>query len=154
VGNCLNNLAALYLAQHEYAQAEPFFTRALAISEKVLGPDHPNTAGFLGNLGSTHQGLGQTLEARTDFDRALSILRRGSPNGSPLLARLLWRSASARLENKDAATALPELEEAVTMAEKLLPPEHPQLKEYREMLAKCKAALAEQGKPDAKGGGG
>jgi hypothetical protein len=27
------------------------------------------------------------------------------------------------------------------MAEKVLPPEHPQLKEYRETLAKCKAAL-------------
>jgi len=27
------------------------------------------------------------------------------------------------------------------MAEKVLPPEHPQLNEYRETLAKCKAAL-------------
>ena len=42
----------------------------------------------------------------------------------------------------------------ITMAEKLLPPEHPHLKEYRETLARCRAALAEQGKPDAKGGGG
>jgi hypothetical protein len=48
---------------------------------------------------------------------------------------------------EDAAPALPELEEAVAMAEKSLPPEHPHLNEYREMLAKCSAALAEQGKP-------
>ena len=40
------------------------------------------------------------------------------------------------------------------MAERLLPPEHPQLKEYRETLAKCRAASVEQGKLDAKGGGG
>ena len=53
----------------------------------------------------------------------------------------------------DAAAALPELEEAVAMAEKFLPPEHPHLKKYRETLARCRAALAEQGKPDAKGGG-
>jgi hypothetical protein len=39
------------------------------------------------------------------------------------------------------------------MAEKSLPPEHPELEEYRETLARCRAALAEQGKPDAKGSG-
>jgi hypothetical protein len=29
----------------------------------------------------------------------------------------------------------------VAVAEKFLPPQHPQLKEYRETLSKCKAAL-------------
>ena len=35
-----------------------------------------------------------------------------------------------------------------------LPPEHPHLKEYRETLAKCRAALAEKDKPGGKKGGG
>ena len=46
-----------------------------------------------------------------------------------------------------------ELVEAVAMAEKFLPAEHANLKEYRETLSKCKAAMAEgaeQSKPDAK----
>ena len=34
----LNNLAALYSAQGNYAQAEPLYQRALAIVEKALGP--------------------------------------------------------------------------------------------------------------------
>ena len=55
---------------------------------------------------------------------------------------------------EDAAAALPELEEAVTMAEKFLRPGHSHLMEYRDTLAKCKAALAGQGKPDGTGGGG
>ena len=42
------------------------------------------------------------------------------------------------------------------MGEKLLPAEHAHLKEYRQTLAACKAAIAgaaEPGKPDAQGGG-
>jgi hypothetical protein len=71
-----------------------------------------------------------------------------------LLARVLWHPGTARLESKDLVAALPELEEAVVMAEKYLPVDHPQRKEYRETLAKCKAALAEQAKPDTKHAGG
>ena len=40
----LNNLAGLYRATGRYAEAEPLFERALAISEKALGPDHPDVA--------------------------------------------------------------------------------------------------------------
>ena len=38
----LNNLAGLYLSQGRYAEAEPLYKRALAITEKALGPDHPD----------------------------------------------------------------------------------------------------------------
>ena len=46
----LNNLAVLYDAQGRYAEAEPLYTRGLAIQEKVLGPEHPATANTLNNL--------------------------------------------------------------------------------------------------------
>ena len=150
VATSLNNLATNCYAQGQYAQAEPLFTRALSIFRKALGSNHPNVAQCMSGLARTRQALGKTEEARRGFDGALAILRRVSPEGSPLLARVLWQSASARLDNKgeeDAAAALPELEEAVAMAEKFLKPEHPHLKEYRETLAKCEAALAEPGKP-------
>ena len=38
----LNNLALLYPAGR-YAEAEPLYKRALAISEKALGPEHPDS---------------------------------------------------------------------------------------------------------------
>ena len=33
----------LYTHQGQYEQAEPLYQRALAIFEKVFGPEHPNT---------------------------------------------------------------------------------------------------------------
>jgi tetratricopeptide (TPR) repeat protein len=45
----LNNLAALYYAQGQYAKAEPLYQRSLAIYEKALGPDHPDVAKSLEN---------------------------------------------------------------------------------------------------------
>jgi tetratricopeptide (TPR) repeat protein len=46
----LNNLAFLFRAQGDLAGARPLYERALAIREKGLGPDHPDTAQSLNNL--------------------------------------------------------------------------------------------------------
>jgi predicted metalloprotease with PDZ domain len=40
----LNNLAGLYHVQGRYAEAEPLFQWAMALIEKVFGPEHPNVA--------------------------------------------------------------------------------------------------------------
>ena len=57
-GYSLNNLAALYNDQGRYADAEPLFKRALAIQEKVLGPDHPDVAVSLNNLANLYDNAG------------------------------------------------------------------------------------------------
>ena len=46
----LNNLANLYYTQGKYDLAEPLYERALAIYEKALGPDHPDTIQIRENL--------------------------------------------------------------------------------------------------------
>ena len=46
----LNNLAELYRVMGEYAKAEPLYQEALQILQKILGPEHPNTANGLENL--------------------------------------------------------------------------------------------------------
>jgi Flp pilus assembly protein TadD len=46
----LNNLAELYYKKGKYEQAEPLFLRSLAIFEKALGKDHPNTKQARDNL--------------------------------------------------------------------------------------------------------
>jgi tetratricopeptide (TPR) repeat protein len=153
VGATLHNLAMLYRAQGQYAEAEPLSMRAVAIYRKALGPDHPKVAQFKANLARIQSGLGKTIEARQGFDQALATWRKQSPDGSPELARILWLSATSRIDLKapaDLQAALRELEEAVTMAKKFLAPDHPNLKEYGDTLAKCKAALAAQGKPEKK----
>ena len=51
----------------------PLFERALAIREKTLGPEHPDTAESLINLGSLLHDKGEFAGARPLFERALAI---------------------------------------------------------------------------------
>jgi tetratricopeptide (TPR) repeat protein len=57
----------------DYAGARPYYERALAIRESVLGPQHPATALSLNNLGLLLQDLGDPAAARPYLERALNI---------------------------------------------------------------------------------
>ncbi len=57
----------------ELAEARPYYARALAICEKVLGAEHPDTAASLNNMGTLLQAMGELAEARPYFARALAI---------------------------------------------------------------------------------
>jgi tetratricopeptide (TPR) repeat protein len=46
----LNNLGYLLRAQGQMSEARPYYERALAIYERVLGPDHSYTRTVRGNL--------------------------------------------------------------------------------------------------------
>jgi Tetratricopeptide repeat len=46
----LNNLALVLQAQGALTGAQPLFERALAIREKALGPEHPDTVKVRNNL--------------------------------------------------------------------------------------------------------
>jgi serine/threonine protein kinase/Tfp pilus assembly protein PilF len=141
VATDLHNMAWGYEKQGRDAEAEPLYARSVAIREKVLDPKDPSLAIGMSNLAGTRKRLGKTAEARQGFDRAIEILRSQSPAASPTLARVLYYSATARMENHDAAGALPEFVEAVAMGETCLPPGHAHLAEYRQALERCKAAL-------------
>src|SRR5262249_16063197 len=56
-----------------YQEAEPLFKRALAIREKALGPEHPDTAGGLNNLALLFSDQGCYEEAEPLYKRALAI---------------------------------------------------------------------------------
>jgi tetratricopeptide (TPR) repeat protein len=60
----------LYNNQGRYSEAEPLFQRALAIQEKALGPDHPNTATFLENYTALLRQMGRHEEATAVEARA------------------------------------------------------------------------------------
>jgi tetratricopeptide (TPR) repeat protein len=66
--------AGYYLYQRaEYAQAEPLYWSAMTIYEKVLGPEHQETATSLNNLASLLQDQGKYAEAEPLYRRALEI---------------------------------------------------------------------------------
>ncbi len=69
----LGNLAEVYRFQSKYSQATPYFQRLLKISEKNLGPDHPNVAAHLNNLAGNYRTQGMLAEAEPLYKRALEI---------------------------------------------------------------------------------
>ena len=69
----LNNLALLLQDQGDLAGARALYERALAIREKALGPEHPDTAKSLNNLAVLLQAQGDLAGARPLFERALAI---------------------------------------------------------------------------------
>ena len=69
----LNNLATALKAAGELAAARSLSERALAIRDKVLGPEHPDTANSLNNLAALLQDQGDLTGARPLLARALAI---------------------------------------------------------------------------------
>ncbi len=69
----LNNLAVLYHAQGKYSEAEPLYERPLVISEKALGPEHPQVALLLENCAYLLKEMNREAEAAEMEARAKEI---------------------------------------------------------------------------------
>jgi tetratricopeptide (TPR) repeat protein len=108
-----------------YAEARPYLERALAISEKALGPEHPDTARSLSNLGLLLQAQGDLAGARPYYERTLEIMEKtrgpehpdtgGGHNNLGFLLRAQGDLAGARSH----------YERALAIGEKALGAEHP-----------------------------
>ena len=61
--NAANSLGHLYHATADYAKAEFLYLRALKITEKALGKDHPAVATTLNNLASLYEAQGEYAKA-------------------------------------------------------------------------------------------
>ena len=85
----LNNLAVLYDAQGNYAQAEPFYQRAITIYEKALGPEHPDVAAAINNLAELYRARGQHAQAEPLYQRELAILEKALGPEHPDVAATL-----------------------------------------------------------------
>ena len=73
LGLNLKVLANFYVRQGKWAQAEPLFGRALAITEENQGRDHPNVARSLHNLAQVYSELGQYSRSEALFLRSMEI---------------------------------------------------------------------------------
>jgi tetratricopeptide (TPR) repeat protein len=69
----LNNLAALYNMQGQYAEATPLFERAMAISEKSLDPNHPLVVASLKNVAGVYRKVGREKDAEALEQRIAAI---------------------------------------------------------------------------------
>ena len=108
-----------------YAESRSFFERALAINEKVPGPEHPETATSLANLALLLKAQGDLAGARPLAERALTIKEKVRGPEHPETAANLANLAALLRDQGDLAGARPLAERALTIKEKVLGPEHP-----------------------------
>ena len=90
----LNNLANLLSNQGDLQGARPLYERALAIHEKALGPEHPNTAQSLNNLAALLRDQGDPIGARPLYERVLAIREKVLGPEHPYTATALNTSAT------------------------------------------------------------
>jgi tetratricopeptide (TPR) repeat protein len=109
-----------------YAQARPLFERALAIDEKVLGPDHPGMATSLNNLGYLLGAQGDLSGSRPYLERALAISEKMPNPDHPDRALSLNNLGALLRAQGDLAGARPYYERALAIRETALGPDHPE----------------------------
>jgi tetratricopeptide (TPR) repeat protein len=109
----------------DYSGAWPYFERALAIREKVLGTEHPDTARSLNNLGVLLQSQGDLAAARPYLERALAIREKVLGAEHPGTATSLNNLGFLLRSQRDLAGARPYCERALAIREKVLGAEHP-----------------------------
>ncbi|MFM7219328.1 MAG: tetratricopeptide repeat protein [Nodosilinea sp.] len=121
----LNNLAVLYTDMGRYVEAEPLYQKALAIREKVLGPDHPDTADSLNYLANFYASQGRYSQAEPLYQRALAIREKALGPDHPSTASSLNNLAFLYQSQGRYSQAEPLYQRALTIKEKALGPDHP-----------------------------
>jgi tetratricopeptide (TPR) repeat protein len=124
-GRLLDRAGDYFHGRGSYLAARPLFERALAIREKVLGPEHPDTAEGLNNLAGLLQMQGDLAAAQPLLERALAIREKVFGTEHPDTAEGLNNLALLLRDQGDLAGAGPLVERAPAINEKVLGPEHP-----------------------------
>lgn len=108
-----------------YAAACLYYVRSLAIREKVLGPDHPDTAAGLNNLVYLLNALSDLAAVRPYYERALAIREKVLEPDQPNLVQSLNNLALLVKDRGDLAGARLLIERTLAIWEKVLGPDHP-----------------------------
>lgn len=116
----LNNLAAVYRAQHKYGEAEPLYKRALTILKEALGHEHPDVAANLNNLGRLYYEIAKQADARLAENLLSSPQILDPATSYQLQVQISFR------EHKY-AEAEPLFKQALRIQEKTLRQDHPDL---------------------------
>jgi tetratricopeptide (TPR) repeat protein len=125
VADLLCRVGVYFYGRGAYSQAAPLLRDGLAMHEKTLGPEHPNTATSLNNLASLLEEQGDFAGAQPLIERALAIYEKVLGSEHPNTASSLNNLAALLKNQGDFAGARPLYERALAIREKVLGPEHP-----------------------------
>ena len=120
----LNRVGGYFCERAVYAEARAVLERALAIREKVRGPEHPDTAESLANLAHLFLVQGDLAGGRALIERALAICEKVRGPEHPETALCLNSLAIVLQEQSDFSGARPLYERALAISEKVHGPEH------------------------------
>jgi tetratricopeptide (TPR) repeat protein/nucleoside phosphorylase len=124
-GSLISNIGSALRAQGDYAGALEHYRRALAIAEKVLGPEHRDVAVILNNIGLALRAQGDYAGALEHYRRALAIAEKVLGPEHSSVASILNNIGLALDSQGDYAGALEHYRRALAIAEKVLGSEHP-----------------------------
>jgi tetratricopeptide (TPR) repeat protein/transcriptional regulator with XRE-family HTH domain len=128
--------AGTYVREHMwYAQAEPFYRRALAIREQYLGADHPDTATILHNLAILQRDTGNVVEAEQLYQRALAVRELHLGSEHPFTANALSNLANLYLAQRRYREAEPLYRRALAIREHHFGPPDPDSDDHLHTLA-------------------
>ncbi|MCX4241628.1 serine/threonine-protein kinase [Paraliomyxa miuraensis] len=142
LAECINNHAAVLLAQGRYRDAELEYRRALELQERVLGADHPGVAMSWNNLGVALELQGKHAESEQVVRRALELRRRVLGEEHPSTAHSMHGLAHTIAGQGRDADAELLLRQTIEIQERVLGKEHPHLAESYNTLG---AVLINQG---------
>ncbi|MGP1382593.1 MAG: tetratricopeptide repeat protein [Thainema sp.] len=125
IADCLHWLAYLYKSQGRYAQAEPLYVEALAMSKQLLGEQHPDVASSLNNLAGLYRSQGRYEEAEPLYVEALAMRKQLLGEQHPDVASSLNNLAGLYRSQGRYEEAEPLYVEALAMSKQLLGEQHP-----------------------------
>jgi tetratricopeptide (TPR) repeat protein len=122
--NLLNRAGDYFVARGAFAEARSLFERALAMCEKVLGPDHLATGLSLHNLAAELGREGDLAAARPLHERSLAIAEKVLGPEHPDTATSLHNFARLLEAQGDLVAARTLYERALAIRLKVLGPKH------------------------------
>src|SRR5262249_12092844 len=121
----LSHLAGVYRHQGRYRKAEPLYKEALGRAEKFFGPDHPEVAYVLNDLGVLYKYAGRFPEAGRHYRRALAITKRHLGLDSSMAATLYHNLGGLEHSRGRYAKGEPFARRSVAIRARQLGPDHP-----------------------------
>lgn len=121
----LHHLGGMALALQRYDEAKQRLERALALRQKLLGPEHPRSIYSLHDLTSVLAEQGRYEEARHSYERVLALMEKTLGPEHPQYIGTLSNLGELLARMGHHAEARQTLERAQALQDKVLGPKHP-----------------------------
>jgi tetratricopeptide (TPR) repeat protein len=121
----LNDEAVELYGKGKYVEAEPLYQQALAIYQKVLGDEHPDTATLVNNLALLYYSQSNYPQAEAFYQRALAIRKKVLGDEHPDTATSVNNLALLYYSQSNYPQAEAFYQRALAIRKKVLGDEHP-----------------------------